>query len=94
MMLHYIPEKTLSSISSFNVGSPNSSYRTMFLKNLRRVDPVAVVLVDVDLDFTSNDMVSRLKSAFNYLWIPYDTMDKFLPCGGGGGTGSKEREWS
>ncbi|XP_058186967.1 scarecrow-like protein 32 [Rhododendron vialii] len=96
MMLHYIPEGTLSSISSFDAaGSPNSSYRTTFLKNLRRLDPTAVVLVDEDADFTSNDMVSRLKSAFNYLWIPYDTMDTFLLRGRGGGDsgGSKEREW-
>lgn len=93
MMLHYIPEGTLSSISSFDAaGSPNSSYRTTFLKNLRGLDPTAVVLVDEDADFTSNDMVSRLKSAFNYLWIPYDTMDTFLLRGRGGG-GSKEREW-
>lgn len=87
MMLHYIPEETLSSIPLFDI--PNLSYRTMFLQNLRRLDPTAVVLVDEDADFTSNDMVSRLKSAFSYLWIPYDTMDTFLPSGG-----SKEiREW-
>ncbi|KAH7846938.1 hypothetical protein Vadar_019953 [Vaccinium darrowii] len=91
MMLHYIPEETLSPISSFDTCNPNSSYRTMFLKNLRRLEPTAVVLVDEDADFTSNDIVYRLKSAFNYLWIPYDTMDTFLPRGVGGG--SKEREW-
>ncbi|KAF7129355.1 hypothetical protein RHSIM_Rhsim10G0101900 [Rhododendron simsii] len=95
MMLHYIPEETLSPISSLDAaGSPNSSYRMMFLKYLRRLDPTAVVLVYEDADFTSNDMVSRLKSAVNYLWIPYNTMDTFPPCGGGGDSaGIKEREW-
>ncbi|MCI04965.1 scarecrow-like protein 32, partial [Trifolium medium] len=28
-----------------------------------------------------------LRSAFNYLWIPYDTVDTFLP------RGSKQRQW-
>ncbi|MCE3050551.1 hypothetical protein HAX54_047493 [Datura stramonium] len=29
----------------------------------------------------------ELRSAFNYLWIPYDTVDTFLP------RGSKQRQW-
>ncbi|XP_052195296.1 scarecrow-like protein 32 [Diospyros lotus] len=85
MMLHYIPEENLNSFEM----SPTSclSYRTMFLKELRSLDPAIVVLVDEDADFTSNNLVCRLRSAFNYLWIPYDTMDTFLP------QGSKQRQW-
>ncbi|KAE8699992.1 putative scarecrow-like protein 16 [Hibiscus syriacus] len=51
MMLHYIPEETLSP-------SPNA-----------------------------NSIPYTLRSAFNYLWIPYDTMETFLP------KGSKQRQW-
>ncbi|PIN17430.1 hypothetical protein CDL12_09916 [Handroanthus impetiginosus] len=79
MMLHYIPEETLS--------IENASLRTMFLKALRGLDPTIIVLVDEDADFTSNNLVNRLRSAYNYLWIPYDTMDTFLP------RGSKQRQW-
>ncbi|GLT68805.1 hypothetical protein SLA2020_410050 [Shorea laevis] len=94
MMLHYIPEETLSSpIPSADSNtlcpfeSSTSSLRTMFLKALRELDPTIVVLVDEDADLTSNNLVCRLRSAFNYLWIPYDTVDTFLP------RGSKQRQW-
>ncbi|KAK8710895.1 hypothetical protein V6N13_146204 [Hibiscus sabdariffa] len=63
MMLHYIPEESLSPLPNANSTpytfepSPNRSLRTM------------------------------LRFAFNYLWIPYDTVDTFLP------KGSKQRQW-
>ncbi|KAG8384291.1 hypothetical protein BUALT_Bualt04G0103100 [Buddleja alternifolia] len=91
MMLHYIPEETLftntSTSSLMEITPSNSSLRTMFLKALRSLDPTVVVLVDEDADFTSNNLVNRLRSAYNYLWIPYDTMDTFLP------RGSTQRQW-
>ncbi|KAK7307676.1 hypothetical protein VNO77_40940 [Canavalia gladiata] len=100
MMLHYIPDETVTvfpSISDSNSYAYNnnpssasasaSSLRSMFLKALRTLDPTIVVLVDEDADLTSNNLVCRLRSAFNYLWIPYDTMDTFLP------RGSKQRQW-
>lgn len=87
-MLHYIPEETLNpSPFSFQSSSSSPSFRTMFLKALRTLDPTVVTLVDEDADFTSNDLVCRLRSAFNYLWIPYDTVDTFLP------RGSQQRQW-
>ncbi|MBA0770270.1 hypothetical protein Gotri_018928 [Gossypium trilobum] len=93
MMLHYLPEETLSPLSNVNSNpysfepSSTQSLRTMFLKALRGLDPTVVVLVDEDADFTSNNLVCRLRAAFNYLWIPYDTVDTFLP------QGSKQRQW-
>ncbi|XWS41798.1 hypothetical protein CRYUN_Cryun17cG0114000 [Craigia yunnanensis] len=93
MMLHYIPEETLSPLPNtysnpYSFEPPSTqSFRTMFLKALRGLDPAVVVLVDEDVDLTSNNLVCRLRSAFNYLWIPYDTMDTFLP------QGSKQRQW-
>ncbi|XP_031279093.1 scarecrow-like protein 32 [Pistacia vera] len=93
MMLHYIPDETLSPIPNTNSNpyfvesSSSPSVRTMFLRALRSLDPTIVILVDEDADFTSNNLVCRLRSAFNYLWIPYDTVDTFLP------RGSKQRQW-
>lgn len=95
MMLHYIPEENLSVVSNTSASSgpfsieasQNASFRNVFLKNLRSLEPTVLVLVDEDADFTSNNLVSRLRSAFNYLWIPYDTVDTFLP------RGSKQRQW-
>ncbi|CAK8539650.1 unnamed protein product [Lathyrus sativus] len=83
MMLHYIPEETLYT----NTNSNCPSLRSMFLEALRSLEPTIVVLVDEDADLTSSDLVTRLRSAFNYLWIPFDTVDTFLP------RGSKERHW-
>ncbi|PRQ48155.1 putative transcription factor GRAS family [Rosa chinensis] len=92
MMLHYIPEETFQnfepcSSSSTSITTSSSSLRSMFLKAVRGLDPTVVVVVDEDADLTSNDLVGRLRSAFNYLWIPYDTIDTFLP------RGSKQRQW-
>ncbi|WCJ31368.1 GRAS family transcription factor [Euphorbia peplus] len=90
MLLHYIPDETFSNNPNSCSSSSNSSgnsFRSMFLKSLRSLDPTVVVLVDEDADLTSNNLVSRLRSAFNYLWIPYDTVDTFLP------RGSKQRQW-
>lgn len=76
-----------SSSGSSSATITTSSLRSLFLKALRSLDPTIVVLVDEDADLTSNNLVCRLRSAFNYLWIPYDTVDTFLP------RGSKQRQW-
>ncbi|OIV97388.1 hypothetical protein TanjilG_17572 [Lupinus angustifolius] len=94
MMLHYIPDETLthdmdtnSYVYDYGYHSSTLSLRSLFLKELRSLNPTIVVLVDEDADLTSKNLVCRLRSAFNYLWIPYDTMDTFLP------RGSKQRQW-
>ncbi|KAL5706856.1 hypothetical protein ACHQM5_024969 [Ranunculus cassubicifolius] len=95
MMLHNIPEEThgvvfdpsTSSSSSSSPSSSSASLRSMFLKALRGLEPTAVILVDEDADFTSNNLVCRLRSAFNFLWIPYDAVDTFLR------RESKQRHW-
>ncbi|QHO40645.1 scarecrow-like protein 32 [Arachis hypogaea] len=75
------------SSSSSSPSSSSSSLRSMFLKAVRSLEPTIMVLVDEDVDLISNNLVCRLRSAFNYLWIPYDTVDTFLP------RGSKQRQW-
>lgn len=96
MMVHNIPEEThgvgipdntTPSQYAFDPSSSASSLRTMFLKALRTLDPTIVVLVDEDADFTSKNLVCRLRSAFNFLWIPYDAVDTFLR------RESKQRQW-
>ncbi|CAD5178478.1 unnamed protein product [Musa acuminata subsp. malaccensis] len=88
MLLHYIPEETVGVIASTtNVSPPMLSLRTLFLKALRSLGPTLVTVVDEDADFTACDVVRRLRSAFNYLWIPYDAVDTFLP------KGSEQRRW-
>ncbi|KAI5394865.1 hypothetical protein KIW84_061477 [Lathyrus oleraceus] len=91
----YTNDETLSnsnsyvheSISSSAATTTITSLRSLFHKALRGLDPTLVVLVDEDVDLTSSNLVSRLRSAFNYLWIPYDTEETFLP------RGSKQRQW-
>ncbi|XP_065042709.1 scarecrow-like protein 32 [Musa acuminata AAA Group] len=88
MLLHYIPEETVGAIATtMSVNSPTLSVRKMFLEALRGLEPTLVTVVDEDADFTESDLVGRLRSAFNYLWIPYDTVDTFLP------RGSEQRRW-
>ncbi|VVB18200.1 unnamed protein product [Arabis nemorensis] len=77
MMLHYIPDETLTS----------NPLRSVFLKQLRDLNPTIVTLIDEDAYFTSNNFISRLQSLFNYMWIPYDTADTFLT------RGSEQRRW-
>ncbi|XP_010484499.1 PREDICTED: scarecrow-like protein 32 [Camelina sativa] len=77
MMLHYIPEETLTS----------NPTRSVFLKELRDLNPTIVTLIDEDADFTSTNLISRLRSLYNYMWIPYDTADMFWT------RGSEQRQW-
>ncbi|CAA7055933.1 unnamed protein product [Microthlaspi erraticum] len=76
MMLRYIPEETLTSSSS--------SIRAVFLKQLRSLNPTIVTLIEEDADLTSESLVTRIRSAFNYFWIPFDTTDTFM---------SEQRRW-
>ncbi|KAJ3673054.1 hypothetical protein LUZ60_006428 [Juncus effusus] len=87
MMLHSIPDETTGTfMSSMGINSC-MSLRSMFLKALRNLQPTLVNIIDEDADFTANDVVTRVRAAFNYLWIPYDAVDTFLP------RGSEQRKW-
>ncbi|CAF2110669.1 BnaC08g48710D [Brassica napus] len=73
MMLRYIPDETLTP------SSPSSlSLRNVFLNQLRSLNPTMVTLIEEDADLTSDNLVTRLSSAFNYFWIPFDTTDTFM----------------
>ncbi|KAL6013139.1 Scarecrow-like protein 32 [Asimina triloba] len=79
MKLRHVPDEYSSSSAS--------SFRSGFLKQLRNLEPSVVILVEEDAELSSGDLVCRLRSAFNFLWIPYDTVDTFLR------RGSKQRQW-
>lgn len=49
MMLHYIPDETLTS----------NPLRSVLLKELRDLNPTIVTLIDEDSDFTSTNFISR-----------------------------------
>ncbi|CAL1372030.1 unnamed protein product [Linum trigynum] len=81
MMLHYIEDESTAIIAS-------PSPRDAFLKSIRSLEPTIVVVVDEDVELTAGNLVCRLRSAFNYFWIPFDAVDAFLPA-----AGSKQRQW-
>jgi hypothetical protein len=83
MLLHTVPDETAGSVSL----AQSVSLRTMLLKSLRALEPALVVVAEEDADFTAGDVVGRLRAAFNFMWIPYDAVDTFLP------KGSEQRRW-
>ncbi|KAF8668613.1 hypothetical protein HU200_051788 [Digitaria exilis] len=87
MLLHTVPDETAGSVMSLAQPQQAVSLRTMLLKSLRSLEPNLVVVVEEDADFTAGDVVGRLRAAFNFLWIPYDAVDTFLP------KGSEQRRW-
>ncbi|EPS73590.1 hypothetical protein M569_01167, partial [Genlisea aurea] len=68
MTLHCIPE----------------CLRDAFLRSARSLNPRAVVVVEEDVDLSSADLVQRVRSAYNYLWIQYDSMETVV---------WRQREW-
>jgi hypothetical protein len=83
MLLHAVPDETAGYV---NLAQP-VPLRTMLLKSIRALDPALVLVVEEDADFTAGDVEGRLRAAFNFMWIPYDAVDTFLP------RGSEQRRW-
>ncbi|XVE49789.1 hypothetical protein DITRI_Ditri01bG0109800 [Diplodiscus trichospermus] len=57
----------------------DSSLRGTFLDIIRRLNPLIMVVVDEDSDLSSSSLSSRITTCFNYLWIPFDALETFLP---------------
>ena len=55
------------------------SFRDSFLNLIRGLKPRIVLLVDEDCDLSSSSLTSRITTCFNYLWIPFDALETFLP---------------
>lgn len=87
MLLHMIPDESASTVAGAIQSSSFISLRTVFLNSLRSLNPLVVTLVDEDVDFVSGDFTRRLRSSFNYLWIPFDAVKMSLP------EGSEMKQW-
>ncbi|OMO99920.1 Transcription factor GRAS [Corchorus olitorius] len=59
--------------------SPDSCLRDDFLDIIKALDPRIIVVVDEDSDLSAPSLSSRITTCFNYLWIPFDALETFLP---------------
>ncbi|XP_010267838.1 PREDICTED: scarecrow-like protein 32 [Nelumbo nucifera] len=51
-------------------------FRNAFLEMIKGLNPCIVTVVDEDLDLdVSSSLMSRITTAFNYLWIPFDALE-------------------
>lgn len=60
-------------------GLGNPCLRDAFLNAIKGLDPRLVVVVDEDCDLSVSSLTSRITTCFNYLWIPFDALETFLP---------------
>ncbi|KAF6173504.1 hypothetical protein GIB67_022914 [Kingdonia uniflora] len=70
--VRYLPIDTGGSVQDL---SPRDS----FLEMIRDLRPCIVTVVDEDADVDSPSLESRIATCFNYLWIPFDVFETFLP---------------
>ncbi|KAK4368471.1 hypothetical protein RND71_012263 [Anisodus tanguticus] len=55
------------------------SSRDNFLDRVKDLNPCIVTIVDEDCDLGNSSLTSRIATCFNYLWIPFDVLETFLP---------------
>nr|GMD33485.1 scarecrow-like protein 32 [Ipomoea batatas] len=53
--------------------------RDTFIDAIKGLNPSIVTIVDEDCDLGGSSLVSRITTCFNYLWIPFDALETFLP---------------
>ncbi|KAK9062799.1 hypothetical protein SSX86_019989 [Deinandra increscens subsp. villosa] len=63
--LRYMPDIALSKDS--------------FLELIKSLNPRILTIVDEDCDLGSSSLASRITTCFNFLWIPFDALETFLP---------------
>lgn len=68
--LRYISDEPIDGVNSL---------RDTFLSIVKGLDPRIIVIVDEDSDLSSSSLSSRIATCFNYLWIPFDALETFLP---------------
>lgn len=56
-----------------------NSLRDTFLNMIKGLNPRIIVVVDEDSDLNASSLTSRIATCFNYLWIPFDAVETFLP---------------
>ncbi|GMI88444.1 hypothetical protein like AT3G49950 [Hibiscus trionum] len=55
------------------------SLRDAFLDIIKGLNPRITIVVDEDSDLSAPSLSSRITACFNYLWIPFDALETFLP---------------
>lgn len=55
------------------------SLRDAFLRAIKGLNPCIVLIVDEDSELCESSLTSRITTCFNYLWIPFDALETFLP---------------
>ncbi|XP_052177335.1 scarecrow-like protein 32 [Diospyros lotus] len=55
------------------------SFRETFLEIVKGLFPRIIIIVDEDSDLAASSLTSRIATSFNYLWIPFDALETFLP---------------
>lgn len=61
-------------------GNPQgASLRDTFLDIIKGLNTQIIVVVDEDSDLSGSSLTSRITTCFNYLWIPFDALETFLP---------------
>ncbi|KAK4369442.1 hypothetical protein RND71_013234 [Anisodus tanguticus] len=55
------------------------SSRDIFLDRVKDLNPCILTIVDEDCDLGNSSLTSRIATCFNYLWIPFDALETFLP---------------
>ncbi|KAM7275241.1 hypothetical protein ACFE04_017107 [Oxalis oulophora] len=55
------------------------SPRDDFLSLIKGLNPRIIVVVDEDSNLSAPSLTSRITTCFNYLWIPFDALETFLP---------------
>lgn len=72
--LRYLPDEQMAS------SSDQISCRDSFLDMIKSLSPCVVSVVDEDCDLgASTGLASRIATCFNYMWIPFDALETFLP---------------
>lgn len=69
----------LSNIEQKGSSVQYSSLRDAFLRTVKAFNPCIVIVVDEDSDLSAPSLSSRITTCFNYLWIPFDALETFLP---------------
>ncbi|XVE92869.1 hypothetical protein REPUB_Repub01dG0140500 [Reevesia pubescens] len=71
--LHYLSDESKGSTAH------DSCSRDAFLHIIKGLNPRIMVVVDEDSDLSTLSLTSRIITCFNYLWIPFDALETFLP---------------
>ncbi|KAL7092404.1 hypothetical protein ACP275_12G162900 [Erythranthe tilingii] len=80
--LRYLPDDDDDEEEEDDIRRNILSYgRDSFLETIRNLNPCLVTIVDEDCDLggSNRSLASRITACFNYMWIPFDALETFLP---------------